>query len=124
MNTLGGIDLPEGLVWSESGQAQGRRTALRTALDGTPVVFAGAAPQRVTLTSGDDHGWFDEVTAAALLDLAESSPTAVLVWADPLRPTATRAAAFDHESAPAVQMEPLWPGCAVYTGRIALILID
>ena len=123
MNTLSDITLPEGLQWSEAGQAQGWKTALRTGLDGSPVVFGSAAPSRITLVAADNYGWFDETTAQALIALAATTLATTLVWADYLRGAQTYTVAFDHESGPAVQLEPLWPGCDQYTGRIALIVL-
>lgn len=123
MNSLGGIELPAGMQWSEAGQAQGRRTTLRTALDGSPVVFAAPAPARITLVAGDSYGWIEEEVAKALLQLSETTLATTLAWGDFLRAQQAYTVAFDHESGPAVQLEPLWPGCDQYTGRIALIVL-
>lgn len=123
MNTLGIIELPVGMLWSESGQSQGRRSVLRTALDGSAVVFGSAGPRRITLLAGDDACWVPEATALQLLALAESEAGTTLTWSDHLRPEDSYTVAFDHESAAAVQLEPLWPGSDLYTGRIALILL-
>lgn len=118
MKSLGGITLPNGLEMQEAAHALGRKTIARQTLDGTPVVFAGAALQRVTLVAGDDYGWFDEATKDALVALASAADTAELVWG-----SETHDVAFDHESGPAVQLDPLWPGALYYTGSITLIIL-
>ncbi len=118
MKTLGGIPLPNGLEMQEAAHALGRKTVARQTLDGTPVVFAGAALQRVTLVAGDDYGWFDEAAKDALVALAAAADTAELVWND-----IPYDVAFDHESGPAVLLTPLWPGALHYTGSITLIIL-
>lgn len=118
MNTLGGISLPSGLVWQQAGHAMGRKTVLRQTLDGTPVVFAGAAPSRITLIAGDDHGWIDAATKDALLAFAAANNTATLEWEG-----TSHTVAFDHESGPAILLEPLWIGAAYYSGTLNLIIL-
>lgn len=118
MNTLGGVNLPSGLVMQEAGHSLGRRTVTRQTLDGPPLIFAGAQPKRLTLIAGDDYGWFDEATKDALIALATASDTADLTWGG-----ATDTAAFDHENGPAVTLTPLYPGAVYYSGAITLIIL-
>lgn len=114
---LGGITLP-GMTMQESGHSLGRKTVLRQTLDGTPLVFSGTCPRRITLVAGDDYGIIDAPTLAALLALAASNDTTDLVWGDD-----NYSVAFDHEANPAILLAPLWPGAAYYNGSITLIVI-
>lgn len=118
MNTLGGINLPSGLVMQEAGHSLGRKTVLRQTLDGQPILFAGSQPKRITLVAGDDYGWFDESTKDALIALATASDTTDLIWGG-----TTETVAFDHENGAAVTLTPLYPGAVYYSGAIALIIL-
>lgn len=123
--TLGGLALPDDLQWVERGQAAARSTVTRRALDGQVHLFHAPAVVRVTLLSGQDHGWFSRAQAQDLLALANAALSVDLVWHDALHPTPrTWRVAFDHEAGAAVDFSELWPGCEVLTGRILLVVLE
>ena len=110
----GSIEWPDRYDWAPVAQRQART------LGGALVVYEAAltAAQPVTLEAREPVCWLPEATVqalAALAAVADASYT-LTFGAESYR------VAFDHARA-ALEMTPIWPHAALFTGRIRLITI-
>ncbi len=107
INSLDGISLPDGLVWTDEFAHAAVAQSVKRALDGSLVVFYGGIPsgREITLASEPDAGWFTREQVEAI-ELRARSPGAVL-------PLMLRGQSwlvmFRYHQAPAFEATPLIP---------------
>lgn len=105
MIRLDGIQLPDGLVWTDEYAAQSVAQTMRRTLDGGLVVFYGqqAGGLAITLESEPDAGWLTRTQVEALKQRADS-PGAVFLLE--LRGQAFQVM-FRHHDPPAFEAKAL-----------------
>jgi hypothetical protein len=100
-----GLNLPDGLVWTDEFAAQPVAQTVRRTLDGSLVVFYGqqSAGLPITLESQPDAGWITRTQVEAL-KLRADSPGGVYLLE--LRGQSFQVM-FRHHEAPAFEAKPL-----------------
>ena len=120
-NTLGSLTLPDQILWTDryswspaAGQAQ-RTIAGSLALFTQSV--SGGRP--VTLEAREGVAWLTQQQVDSLMAMAAQPGAAfTLSWEGELYTVR-----FAHHSPPAVELSPIWPLAAHYTGTIKLITV-
>lgn len=107
MIRLDGLQLPDGLVWTDEFAAQAVSQTVRRALDGSLVVFYGqtSGGLPITLESEPDAGWMTRAQVEAVKLLADSPGGVFLLE---LRGQ-TWQVMFRHQDPPAFEAKPLIP---------------
>lgn len=105
MIILGGITLPDGLLWTDEFSAARVAQSVRRTLDGSMVVFYGQlqAGIPITLESEPDAGWLTRAQVEAIA-LRAASPGGVYTLT--LRGE-SRQVMFRHQDSPAFEARPL-----------------
>lgn len=116
---LGGVTLPTSLDWPDRYGSSGCTGITRTMLNGSAVTFGPVPqPQKITLISGDDFGWFTLEQANDLLALLRLPGPHVLHWGDLLIKVA-----FDFQQN-AIALKPLYPNAVYLNGSVSLIKVE
>jgi hypothetical protein len=105
INSLDGVPLPDGLVWTDEFANAAVAQSVKRALDGSLVVFYGGIQSgtQITLTSEPDAGWFTREQVEAI-ELRARSPGAMYPLT--LRGQSSLVM-FRHHEAPAFEATPL-----------------
>lgn len=118
MKSLGGVILPDQLVWEgQYDWAPVSQEVVRT-LSGTHVIFTspllGGRP--ITLVATESIAWFSQSQVDDLQRLA-GQPGAIhtLVWED-----TSLSVVFRHHEPPALVAVPIYPAATLYTGTVKL----
>lgn len=123
---LGGVTLPDGIVWEDKYKWSHVVQDVQMTLGGRPVVYSGSlqAGRRISLVAYQDQGWLTKEQVDQVMALAEvaGAQYALTIGAE------TFNVVFRHEEPPAVEFEPLIPrGIPVagdfFVGRIKLLVV-
>lgn len=124
--TLGGVTLPDNIVWEDKYKWSPIMQDVKTTLGGRPVVFSAEllAGRRISLVAYQDMGWLTKAQVDAVIALANVAG-AVYVF---VIGAETYNVVFRHEEPPAVEFDPLIPRAVpidgdYFVGRIKLLVV-
>lgn len=118
MKTLGGLILPDTMVWTNRKQSEGVVQSSEYSLGGNLITYSAAVNggASIVLEAKEEscwvqEAWVDEVIAMSALAGLEME----LSWLGQKVPVV-----FDHEANPAVLFNQIWDTFDAYTGTIKL----
>ncbi len=123
--TLGGVTLPDAIIWQDRKQEFPVRQELKVTVGGSMRVIAESVTgfRPITLTANENQGWFDKATYDALLAIS-IVPGAEYTF--DFHGEDTLQVIFRHNDYPALDVRPLVPGGEdgdIFIGEIKLITV-
>jgi len=104
-NVLGGVSLPEDLIWEDKFSWSGVDSRASASRGGFPIIFeqAVSSGRPITLTGGPNHAWIEHGVLQSVFDLA-GIPLATY---DLVMGVDTRTVRFVNNDPPAVSALPV-----------------
>lgn len=118
MKTLGGLVLPDTMVWSNRKQSKGVVQSSDYTLGGTLTLYSVAVKggAAIILEAKEESCWVQEAFVDEILNMASIPGLELeLNWDGKKVPVV-----FDHEANPAVSFTQVWDSHDVYSGVIKL----